>query len=96
MSIIKHFLYIVEAAVNLIISQIEFTSKQLEIWCSNIEFDSFPERLYAGQGLAVGINIVQNVFLQANLNIEVQLCRSKRYLVMVFKCIVLLLLHKAL
>lgn len=52
---------------NLIISEIEFSSKHLEVWCSDIEFNNFRERLCAGQGLAVRITIVQNVFLQANL-----------------------------
>ena len=52
---------------NLIISEIEFSLKHLEVWCADIEFNNFRERLCAGQVLAVRITIVQNVFLQANL-----------------------------
>ena len=48
MVIIKHFLCSLGAAVNLIISQIEFSSKQLEIWCTDIEFENFPGSLFAG------------------------------------------------
>lgn len=43
MVIIKHFLCSLGAAVNLIISQIEFSSEQLEIWHADIDLKIFQE-----------------------------------------------------